>query len=244
MAKRVCEQMALARSLRALDLILMNLGILFPEQAQIDKELGEAPIDVAEFETNIEHLRATIEEELNERGYVYIAADRAKYLTEAHPFGKKVAQRFPNAEYDIQQAADCLAVEANTASVFHAMRAAEHGLRALAHDRRVKMPKGGPVDLATWEEIIKQLESAETAIQSYPKTAAREAQFKFYHGAMMEFRGFKNKFRNGVMHTRDDYDRDEARSAFEHVSDFMNILASAISDTASALARMFPVVLG
>jgi len=41
------------------------------------------------------------------------------------------------------------------------------------------------LDLAKWEEITKQLELGETAIQGYRKTLAREAQFDFYHGAVM-----------------------------------------------------------
>jgi hypothetical protein len=47
---------------------------------------------------------------------------------------------------------------------------------------------------------------------------------------MMELRAFKNKFRNGVMHTRDQYDRDEAMSAFNHVRQFMQILAGKVSE--------------
>jgi hypothetical protein len=111
------------------------------------------------------------------------------------------------------------------------MRAAEYGLRALGQDRQVKLSKGGTLDLATWEELLKTLEDAEEAIRNYPKTLAREAQYEFYHGAMMELKRFKNKFRNRVMHTREEYDRDEARSALTHVRDFMKILAGKISES-------------
>jgi hypothetical protein len=116
------------------------------------------------------------------------------------------------------------------------MRVAEHGLRALAKDRRVKVPKG-PLELATWEDIIREIEKAEAAIQGYPKTLAREAQFDFYHGVNMEFKRFKNKFRNKIMHTRDSYDRDEAHSAFAHVKAFMQILSTKISEK-----KMTPVI--
>jgi hypothetical protein len=60
---------------------------------------------------------------------------------------------------------------------------------------------------------------------------AREEQYKFYHGAMMELTRFKNKYRNPGMHTRDSYDIDEAKSVFEHVKKFMTILATRISET-------------
>ena len=87
-----------------------------------------------------------------------------------------------------------------------------------------------PIADTGYSKYENALEKAEQAIQGYKKTIAREAQFEFYHGAMMEFKRFKNKFRNGVMHTRDEYDRDEARSAFQHVKDFMVILSGNISE--------------
>jgi hypothetical protein len=145
-------------------------------------------------------------------------------------FGDAVRDAFPSASHDIQEAGNCLAVGCGTATVFHLMRAAEYALRALANDRDVKIPKDVPIDLATWEDLLRQLEITETAIQQNTRTAAREAQYRFYHGAMMELRAFKNKFRNAVMHTRDSYDPDEALSAFNHVRDFMVILAEKISE--------------
>lgn len=125
---------------------------------------------------------------------------------------------------------NCLAAECPTAAVFHLMRVAEYGLRALAYDRRVELDKKKPLELATWEDIIKKLEEAEDEIKGYPKTLAREAQYDFFHGAMMQFRGFKNVFRNQVMHTRKSYDRDRAVSVFNQVSEFMQILATRISE--------------
>jgi hypothetical protein len=46
----------------------------------------------------------------------------------------------------------------------------------------------------------------------------------------MEFSRFKNIWRNRVMHSRDDYDRDEAMSVMTHVRQFMRILASGIAE--------------
>jgi hypothetical protein len=145
-------------------------------------------------------------------------------------FGAPVLDAFPDAKDDIREAGNCLAADCSTAAVFHLMRVAEHGLRALAYDRRIRTQKGKPVDLATWEELLKELEEAEKAIQGDPKTEAREAQFEFFHGAMMELKRFKNKFRNRVMHTRESYDMNDAMSAFTHVKEFMNILSTRIAE--------------
>ena len=92
------------------------------------------------------------------------------------------------------------------------------------------LDRNRPIDLATWEDLLKKLEEAEDAIRLLPRTAAREAQFEFFHGANMEVKRFKNKFRNRIMHSRESYDINEAMSAFTHVRDFMKILASRISE--------------
>jgi hypothetical protein len=116
------------------------------------------------------------------------------------------------------------------------MRAAEIGLRTLGYDRRVKVFKNKktllqiPLTLASWDQIIKELEEAEDAIQGFKQTKAREAQFEFYHGAMMQIKRFKNVFRNRVMHTRESYERGAALDAVKQVADFMKILASKIKE--------------
>jgi hypothetical protein len=79
--------------------------------------------------------------------------------------------------------------------------------------------------------MLRELEKEESAIQGYPKTLAREAQYEFVHGAMMQFRRFKNVFRNRVMHAREEFGRTQALGVLENVRDFMQVLASRISET-------------
>lgn len=182
------------------------------------------------IENELNHVRNSLLKELISRQFVPISKDRTDYAENRALFGDCVKSAFPSADSDIRECGNCLTVETWSAAVFHLMRAVEHGLRALARDRRIALPKKAVLDLATWETIIRELEKTEIAIQGYPATLAREAQFEFYHGAMMEFKRFKNKFRNRIMHTREDYDRDEAHSAFTHVRAFMQILATRIAE--------------
>jgi hypothetical protein len=185
--------------------------------------------DVSSVANECQHVIDAIERGMFKHSFVQVLSDRTQYLLASDTFGERAIQAFKSANYDMQQAGFCLGLELNTAAVFHLMRVAEVGLRALAFDRDVAIPKT-ILEFATWEEIIRQLESAEDRIKDLPKTPAREAQFDFYHGAMMEFKRFKNKWRNPVMHSRDTYDRDEALSAFTHVSAFMRLLATKISE--------------
>lgn len=186
--------------------------------------------DLSALQTELRHIRNTLTKEGKARKFISVDRSKAQFIDAKALFGTGVYAAFPQARYDIREAGNCLALECHTAAVFHLMRVAEHGLRALAFDRRIKVKKG-PIELATWDEIIRKLEDAEDAIQGYPRTLAREAQFEFYHGANMEFKRFKNKFRNQVMHTREDYSPSQANSAFVHVKAFMQILGQKIAGT-------------
>ena len=203
------------------------------KRAAADIQLAEAEVDpnrdVSALLQIIKRVEAAITSDLQEFRVVAVASDRSEYIDNAQMFAD-LEDAFPSAMRDLNEAANCLAVECPTACVFHAMRAAEVALRALAWDRRITIPRKRQIEFATWEEIIKQLETAESEIRNYPQTAAREAQFVFYHAAMMEFRAFKNIFRNPGMHSRGRFNRDEAKSALHHVHDFMRMLAPRIGE--------------
>ncbi len=208
----------------------------------VEVGLGDTAIEIEDAESRIvydlnvdalleivKRVESSIAKELRNFKAIAVSSDRSKYVDNMELFAD-LQSAFPSAIDDLIDAANCLAVECHTASVFHAMRAAEIGLRALARDRHVQIPKNRPIELATWEVIIKELEKAETEILDYPATLAREAQFGFYHGAMMEFRAFKNKFRNPAMHSRERFDRDEASSALTHVVEFLRALSAKIGE--------------
>jgi hypothetical protein len=191
-------------------------------------------VDISQCRTEMSQIAAALEQALMcEHAYAHIIPERVKYAFQDDLFGPKVFQAFPGAKYDIREAGNCFAVDCNTAAIFHLMRVAEHGLRALARDRGSTVPRGS-IEFATWEEILKEVQKAVDAIDQYPKGEVRDAQYEFYHGAMMEFRSFKNVWRNTRMHTRgpsnEDDERREAGRVMQRVGDFMKILAMAISE--------------
>ena len=184
--------------------------------------------------SHIEAMATSLKDDLIKETFfrVFLVVDgtRSAYVDNDKLFGPEVATAFPLAIPDIRESGNCIAAGCFPAAIFHLMRIAEHGLRALAYDRRIRIPKG-PLELATWEDILKELDRAESAIQGYPRTVAREAQFKFYHQANMEIRAFKNAWRNRWFHTRDSgCDSDSTQGLMNHVSAFMKVLASRISE--------------
>jgi hypothetical protein len=188
-------------------------------------------LDISSVANELRNVLEVVETETTRVTLLRVPRALKVYVDNPKPFGTAVYDAFPSARDDIKEAGNCLATDCNTAAVFHLMRAVEWGLRALAWDRRVTLPKKRPIELAGWDDIIQQLENAEAAIQQYPKTLAREAQFEFYHGATMQFRRFKNVFRNRIMHSRDDFTATQALGVFENVRDFLQTLSGRISET-------------
>jgi hypothetical protein len=181
-------------------------------------------------------IRESLREELARYKFVHIPSSGAVFFHQERLFGDAVYDSFPTARYDIAEAGNALAFEMYTAAVFHLMRAAEIGLRALARDRRiVYLPKknNAHISMGTWEDILRELDREAAQIANWPNVLGEvKAQAQaFYNSSILEYRGFKDAFRNHVMHTRWPILREEALSNKEHVQRLMQILAGRISET-------------
>lgn len=188
-------------------------------------------MDSSALATQIQTVLESDHSPSQKRVFLILDTERDKLAKRTDLFGPAVSAAFPSADADIREAGNCLAAECNTAAVFHLMRVAEVGLRALARDRRVRLPRKQPLNLAAWETIVKELEAAEEAIRHYPKTGAQAAQFAFHHGAISLFAKFKSIFRNQVMHAQQHFGPDHALRIFEDVRAFMQVLAQRIGES-------------
>ena len=138
---------------------------------------------------------------------------------------------FKAAANEIDDALNCYATNYSTAAVFHLMRIAEHGLRALAKERKIKLPKGKPVEWGTWQDILKEVKSTvETIGKTKRPGPGKDDALSFYNGAIAHFEAFKDQYRNLVMHVRKRYEPWEALIALNHVRDFMNGLSLKITE--------------
>jgi hypothetical protein len=136
---------------------------------------------------------------------------------------------FPSAKKEIESGIDCYALEHNAASVFHMMRATEIGLRSLARERKVTFPRH-PLEWAEWNDIIDEIEkSARAATNGMRRGFALDAARTFYSAAVAQLRAFKET-RNKISHMRGEFDELDARRTINQVRDFMNGLASKISE--------------
>jgi hypothetical protein len=145
----------------------------------------------------------------------------------------KVLKAFPGTRFEIESALDLFALQHYTASVFHFMRLAEYGLRALASELSVSLPNGKPLTHANWQDIMNHCDKQVKQIAATaPAGAEKDEALAFYSGALSHLHYLKSNFRNDVMHARTQFDVDQAVNASRGAKALMDLLASKLSEKA------------
>ncbi|MFZ0050282.1 MAG: hypothetical protein WAK96_00775 [Desulfobaccales bacterium] len=211
-----CEQLQLDGSLKLIKSIKDKL----------------AYISLGDLQHSIVMLRELIESELDECLLLHIPEDRSGWFNKQDAFGPEVSKAYVKAMPDIKEAGNCFAVGLYTACVFHLMRVAEYGLRALAKERGITI-KHKPLEWAEWGTLIREIEKTIDSLEKAHAGPEKDAALNFYRGAIGEFRAFKDVYRNPAMHPRKIYDKHEAGGAIQHVSGFMKKLSAHITEKTS-----------
>lgn len=175
-------------------------------------------------------LKETIVMELATRKFAYIPSPNDQYFEQEKLFGDEVYEKFPEARRDIKDAGNCLAVSLTTASVFHLMRAAEHGLRKLAKRLNVKLTHTGkpmPIEFGDWDKVITGIRNKIADARKLPAGPKRQAKLETYSSAADHCEYMKDIWRNSMAHTRKPYNEPEAIGVLERVRDFFRFLGSA-----------------
>jgi len=170
----------------------------------------------------------TLRFELSTKLFLAIPEEGSIELFEhPRPFDKEdipsVSERFPDASYDMQEAANCLALSRPTACVCHLMRVLEVGLVALAGDLKIPWP-----DQNNWQEVINGIEGKIKLFEKGSGTLPIDWKEKrqFYADAATQFTHFKDAWRNYAMHFHAVYDEGKADIIFRSVREFMRVLAA------------------
>ncbi|MEO7275362.1 MAG: hypothetical protein ABIX28_11410 [Vicinamibacterales bacterium] len=155
-------------------------------------------------------------------------------------FGEEVWEAFKGARADIRDAGKALAADCNTAAVFHAMRAVEWGLRALATHlgvRRLKSyrksgsPKLTPVAYAQWENILNSLPArVQRRLRKLRPGPRKQEREQFYNECIEEKNAIKQAWRNHIMHSREHVIREDAIAIIAHAKRLMGKLATRVSE--------------
>jgi hypothetical protein len=180
-------------------------------------------------------LREALEDDIRKHSFHHYRPDKAQYLLRFGGNWEIICQRFPSIKDEALSGVDCYAFGQNTASVFHLMRVAEIGLRALARERKVRFKKNKPLEWATWQDILSKIKASADKIANQRAGPARDAALQFYRGALSEFEGFKDAYRNDCMHARKSYNEHEALAIMTHVRNFMDRLSQKLDESATRI---------
>jgi hypothetical protein len=136
-------------------------------------------------------------------------------------------------EFEILSGADCYALGHPTAAIFHFMRVVEYGLRAAAQKLRVTLPKNKRIEWSEWQHVLTAMSKKVEAAKQSSRGSKKAAELDFYSGALHHFEGFRDMYRDSVMHVRREYQDWEAEMAMRQVRDFMNKLSTRVGTSAT-----------
>jgi glycerol-3-phosphate dehydrogenase len=135
---------------------------------------------------------------------------------------------FPSASKELIHGGTCYAVGEYTACVFHAMRAAEIGLRAVAKHLKVQLSIA--LELAEWNTLIDLIDKHIKSLMGQPRTQIRDEEIKFFSDANSQFTNFKEAFRKHVAHARDSYEEVPSISILHRTREFLEALSSKVAE--------------
>lgn len=195
---------------------------------------GVCSLPATVLRDRIDTIVGCIQENLRSRKFMYVPQDQAEYWENIQLFGDDFLIGFPKAAvWEMREAGNCYAAGRWTASVFHSMRVAEHGLRRLAKRLRVTISSKGkncPLEYGDWDTVITAIRNKIKALRQLPRGPRREASLQFYSEAADHCEYMKDIWRNEASHARRLYTKSESRAALRRVQEFVAPLAKTEAD--------------
>ncbi len=188
----------------------------------IESRIGNLPATLGEFDL----LSDAVKFEIKGKLFLFVPSHRAKYYDVILP--SIITTRFGAASPEIVAAGNSFAAELYTGCVFHAMRAAEIGVRVLAITLGVTFKFD--IEFAEWGKIVGEIEPKIKAIESQPRCAQREADLAFYSEAASQFRYFNVGWRVRTDHARATFDEGQAQTVLDHTISFFQTLATRLKE--------------
>ena len=196
------------------DMARTCLGLLTKARAVDAASFEIQKSDAKRLGWSFASLNRTLAAQMQSRVVVVFDSRNSKYIAaDDPPFVADVDDAFPKAAEEISKAAKCLALQRNTACVFHLMRAMELAVARLAD----AIGTGKPTD-KEWGKILSGIGQA---IEALPKGSERdrwsESHSHLYH--------VKQAWRNDTMHPKKTYSEEQSQAVFDAVRSFLTHLA-------------------
>ena len=159
-------------------------------------------------------LQFRLVDEVRERRFVGLNRELGA-LFNSQQFPADVRAKFPSAIFEIDEAANCLALERSTACVFHLMRVMEIAVRATA--ACLGVPDPTKPSEKNWGHMFGAIKAGMQ--HKWPNATDRmSGDGQLFEGLMASLEAVKNPWRNATMHVENTYtvaEADRIRHAVE-----------------------------
>ena len=192
--------------------------------------MDKHPTPKQELSVELRALREALEDDLKRRIVFFPTQEQVNYYHhgEQKLFGDAVYDVFESARNDIREAGNCYATDNFTACVFHLMRVAERGMRALAVHLKINKTGKHPREFAEWGRVCGALKKkVEQLQQRKGRSAHKSMLLQRYADAASQADYINEIWRKELAHTRrtTPYNQPEAMSVLVRVHEFMQSLA-------------------
>lgn len=188
----------------------------------------------------LERLKSEIDWEIRSEYFFHYQRDVAEMLRTLATDWKEILLSFPSMRREIEAGLDCFAFNDYPGAIFHMLRIAETGLRAIARERGIRSVRNNkPIKYAMWGEVIGALQTAisnlatsrgRTSPLTPKRRENRELAVEFYSTIMGDMQALL-PLRDRTFHLRDQYDKGEARTAMNRTKEMMTVISTKISET-------------
>lgn len=195
---------------------------------RIEEEFSDDEPSIQELISRLRMFNEILEDELRRRVFLFVVPEDANLYRSPLASFSLTWGAYPSTRPEIDEACRCYALGRYTACVFHCMAILQSGLYALAGAAGATLRY--PIELAEWQDVLSAIEKKIEPMRNEPRSAARDERVKFFSECAVQFRYFKDAWRNHVAHMRETYDRDQTHSILLHVRDFMEKLSTRVGE--------------
>jgi hypothetical protein len=171
-------------------------------------------------------LAVRLTDELEGRFFLSLDAREAALYTTPLQEWERVAEAFPGATSDMEEASRCFALGRYTAGVFHLMRVVEAGVQATRRCLSIAEPSK-PAE-RNWGFILRNIK--EEMVRRKTAGWANAEDASFFDEIYVSLDAVKNAWRNATMHVENKYTEEEAEHVLSAVRGFMRKLAERMNE--------------
>lgn len=184
-----------------------------------------APINYADLQAAMVDIESRFADHLDDVKLFYLHPEKVVMLQPVDDL-LSVGERpvrdfslsFPNASFEIEEAAKCWALSRYTASVFHSMRALECGIRSLC--KFLSIPDATRPAEKNWAIILKSI--TQKVDENWPRnTRVSDSMGARFEALLATLDTVKNPWRNATMHVETIYAPHEALHILRCTSMFL-----------------------